>query len=131
MSKESDIFEVSEVPDITTVTRKDKNIKTENKESKEGSKNNQKSQEIDSNLKKLNDDQIQFLNSIKNNNQINKNEINKNEINRNEMNKVSINKTDVTLLLNILKVVAQRGGFILEEFEIIGGLNKRLLELNK
>lgn len=120
MSKESEILEISEV------TKKDNNLKTQSKESKEGSLNNEKGKETDLNLKKLNDDQIQFLNSIKN-----KNEMNKNEMNRNEMNKVSINKTDVTLLLNILKVVAQRGGFILEEFEIIGGLNKRLNELNK
>ena len=44
-------------------------------------------------------------------------------------NTVPVTKNDVKLMLNILQVVTQRGGFVLDEFQIVGELNKKLKAL--
>ena len=44
-------------------------------------------------------------------------------------NTVPVTKSDIKLMLNILQVVTQRGGFVLDEFQIVGELNKRLKAL--
>lgn len=45
-------------------------------------------------------------------------------------NTVPVTKNDVKLMLNILQIVTQRGGFVLDEFQIVGELNKRLKQLD-
>lgn len=41
----------------------------------------------------------------------------------------NITKNDIKLMLNILNIISKRGGFILDEYEIIGEFNKRLKAL--
>ena len=42
---------------------------------------------------------------------------------------VPVTKNDVKLILNILQIINQRGGFVLDEYQIVGELNKKLKEL--
>lgn len=42
---------------------------------------------------------------------------------------IEISKNDIKLMTNILEVVSKRGGFVLDEFQIVGDFNKRLREL--
>lgn len=44
-------------------------------------------------------------------------------------NTVPVTKNDVKLMLNILQIVTQRGGFVIDEFKIVGELNTRLKAL--
>lgn len=42
---------------------------------------------------------------------------------------VPVTKNDVKLILNILQIINQRGGFVLDEYQIVGELNKKLKDL--
>ena len=44
---------------------------------------------------------------------------------------ISIKKEDLTLILNLLIIINKRGGFLLEEYSVVGELYTNLMKLRK
>lgn len=44
---------------------------------------------------------------------------------------ISIKKEDLTLILNLLIIINKRGGFLLEEYSVVGDLYTNLMKLRK
>ena len=44
---------------------------------------------------------------------------------------ISIKNEDLTLILNLLIIINKRGGFLLEEYSVVGDLYTNLMKLRK
>lgn len=53
-----------------------------------------------------------------------------NVVNKNQNSTITLSKDDFQTILNVLVVVSKRGGFLLEEYKVVGELFDRLKVLS-